>query len=224
MGILSACLPTATPEPDQGIDEGPVLIWQREGGIAGFCDGLNVYADGRVSVTTCTGEVVDKKTLSPDQQTQLEAWVGRLVSFEKTWDDQAVADSMTVLVRFFGGGQDAASEDDMQVISNFSAEVYANLAKGDGGLPPVSGITMPVPEETDTFEQAEGMINWEDAVTLILEGGVQQVMQTHALEVTLTLKDGSVLNTTEPVIDAVFAVIDRCGNLCQEMVLATEQK
>ncbi len=205
LGLITACRPTVIPEPDPGINEGPVLIWQREGGIAGFCDGLNIFADGRVNVTTCQGEVVESNTLSPDQQTQLAAWVDRLVGFEKTWSDGAVADSMTVLIRFFGGGVDTASEDEMQVMSNFAADIYANLAM-DGS----------------TLDPAADMISWEHAVALILGGHVKQVTQTHALEVTLSLKDYSVLTTTEPAIDDVFKVIASCGSACTDMVLATE--
>ena len=65
-------------------------------------------------------------------------------------------------------------------------------------------------------------VSWEEAKELILAGEVEQVTQLHSLEVTLELKDGRRLVTTEPEIDAVFDIVDTCGEPCQDMVLATE--
>jgi hypothetical protein len=48
------------------------------------------------------------------------------------------------------------------------------------------------------------------------------VAQAHSLEVTLTLKDGRQLITTEPEIDAVFRVIEQCGERCADIQIATE--
>ncbi|MBN1486013.1 MAG: hypothetical protein JW981_00140 [Anaerolineae bacterium] len=65
-------------------------------------------------------------------------------------------------------------------------------------------------------------IAWEKAKTLILTGEVEQVFQTHSLQVTLYLKNGEHLLTQEPEIDAVFDVIEQCGEQCANMVMATE--
>jgi hypothetical protein len=42
------------------------------------------------------------------------------------------------------------------------------------------------------------------------------------LTVFLTLKDGTMLETIEPVIDDVFDVIDQCGDTCSNIIIATE--
>jgi hypothetical protein len=42
------------------------------------------------------------------------------------------------------------------------------------------------------------------------------------LEVTLELKDGRQLVTTEPEIDAVFDVVDACGEPCADIIMVTE--
>jgi inhibitor of cysteine peptidase len=83
--------------------------------------------------------------------------------------------------------------------------------------------------ETFTFdvdneipEEAGTDIEWEEARELILAGEVAQVTQLHSLEVTLELKDGRQLVTMEPEIDAVFDVVDECGEPCSDIVLATE--
>jgi len=65
-------------------------------------------------------------------------------------------------------------------------------------------------------------LEWEEARELILAGEVVQVTQLHSLEVTLELKDGRQLVTKEPEIDAVFDVVDQCGEACADVVMATE--
>lgn len=65
-------------------------------------------------------------------------------------------------------------------------------------------------------------INWIQATAMIVNGEVVQVVQTHDLKVSLTLRDGRTLVTYEPEIDAVLQVIEGCGDLCSEIVVATE--
>lgn len=65
-------------------------------------------------------------------------------------------------------------------------------------------------------------VSWEKAKALILDGLVAAVFQAHSLEVTLTLKDGRQLITTEPEIDAVLRVIEECGEPCADIRVATE--
>ena len=66
------------------------------------------------------------------------------------------------------------------------------------------------------------MVSWEQAVAMILNGEVTQVFQTHDLQVTISLKDGRSLTTTEPAIDDVMQVIETCGAPCQNIAIATE--
>jgi len=65
-------------------------------------------------------------------------------------------------------------------------------------------------------------VNWETAVEILNTGDVEMVTQLHSLDVTLTMKDGSEIHTVEPTIDAIFAEIDRCGELCSQIMMATE--
>jgi putative hemolysin len=65
-------------------------------------------------------------------------------------------------------------------------------------------------------------ITWQMAVDLIRGGFVKQVFQAHDLTVQLDLKDGRTLKTVEPGIDAVFAVIQECGEPCSDIMLVTE--
>ncbi len=68
----------------------------------------------------------------------------------------------------------------------------------------------------------EETIAWEMAADLIRNGLVTSVFQTHALDVTLELKDGRSLHTIESQIDDVFKVIDQCGDICQDITMITE--
>ncbi len=63
---------------------------------------------------------------------------------------------------------------------------------------------------------------WESARQMILDGQVNKITQAHSLQVTLTLTDGRVVNTVEPEIDAVLAVVKQCGDKCSGIAIATE--
>jgi hypothetical protein len=95
--------------------------------------------------------------------------------------------------------------------------------------PPVSDDPYPVqqvPRSTNDPYAApvEGgtSITWEETKTLIMDGQVIQVTQLHSLDVTLILKDGRVVYTVEPEIDAVFVLLDECGENCKDVIRATE--
>lgn len=65
-------------------------------------------------------------------------------------------------------------------------------------------------------------ISWPYAVVLIEQCAVSGIMQTHALDVYLTMQDGRRLRAVEPTIDAVFSVADRSRTACGNITLATE--
>ena len=65
-------------------------------------------------------------------------------------------------------------------------------------------------------------VEWETAVEILNSGDVEMVVQAHSLEVTLTMKDGSEIHTVEPAIDAIFTEIEKCGQPCSQIALATE--
>ena len=65
-------------------------------------------------------------------------------------------------------------------------------------------------------------VSWDVAVEILNRGEVESAFQLHSLDVTLYLNDGTEVSTKEPVIDAIFDEIDRCGAPCADVVLATE--
>jgi len=78
-------------------------------------------------------------------------------------------------------------------------------------------LTVLYPDATDGDE-----VSWTNAVAMILNGEVTQVTQTHDLKVTLSLKDGRTLITTEESIDDVIEIIEACGEKCKDIRIATE--
>jgi len=65
-------------------------------------------------------------------------------------------------------------------------------------------------------------VSWEQAQTLIMSGEVEQVYQTVSRQVILTLKDGRVLVADQPEMNAVFAVVENCGEPCFDIRKITE--
>ncbi|MGD2252286.1 MAG: hypothetical protein PVF70_05145 [Anaerolineales bacterium] len=65
-------------------------------------------------------------------------------------------------------------------------------------------------------------VSWEEAIEILNSGEVVGAYQLHSLEVTLELRDGSMITTWEPNIDDIFREVERCGSPCQGIVLATE--
>jgi hypothetical protein len=65
-------------------------------------------------------------------------------------------------------------------------------------------------------------VNWETAVEILNSGDVEMVVQLHSLDVIFTMKDGSEIQTVEPTIDAIFAEIEKCGQPCSQIAVATE--
>lgn len=107
-----------TEEPAKGDEEGLETVgggfeWRREGGIAGFCDIVTVYA-GTATVATCRAdppEIVADLTLTNDQSQQVLTWLEELASFEHEQSDGPVADSMSIILTFEGQGDNRVTDD-----------------------------------------------------------------------------------------------------------------
>ena len=65
-------------------------------------------------------------------------------------------------------------------------------------------------------------VNWDTAIEILNAGQVTEVVQSHNLDVTLTLDDGSQIKTVEPSLDEIFREIELCGHVCREILLITE--
>jgi len=79
---------------------------------------------------------------------------------------------------------------------------------------------VPVGTTSPTGYPAE--VPWETAVEILNTGQVDSIFQTHNLDVSLVLIDGTTIKTVEPEIDAIFREVERCGRPCSNIMLATE--
>lgn len=114
-------LPTPTIETTSVIEnDGVVLTWERRGGLAGFCDEVVVYADGKIMSSSCRPQATQRTHLSVVQLAQLTTWIEAFKPFEYVQSDDAVADSMTVQLTFSGQGTQAASEAEIEHVLDFA--------------------------------------------------------------------------------------------------------
>lgn len=106
---------------------GLVIGWHREGGLAGFCDDVIIYASGSATATTCKSgraEEVGQIWLSGEQLDQLYEWVDNFARFEYNPKTNATADAMTIELIFEGQSKNSASQEDQEAIASFAQSIY----------------------------------------------------------------------------------------------------
>ncbi|MBP6786128.1 MAG: hypothetical protein KA170_00965 [Candidatus Promineofilum sp.] len=103
------------------------LEWRREGGIAGFCDVVTVLA-GTATVSNCATDppkVVNEVTLTNEQSQLMLTWLEEVASFEHEQSDDAVADSMSIVLTFEGQGDNKATDDIIAEMEKLAMDVLA---------------------------------------------------------------------------------------------------
>jgi hypothetical protein len=111
-----------------GASWGLVFTWDREGGIAGFCDHVEVFASGEAYVSDCkatAGDPQGQVQLNDSQLRALYGWLDNYTSFEHEQSDPATADGMTTRIVFFGSGNIEAGDGEMLAIQELAAELFA---------------------------------------------------------------------------------------------------
>lgn len=63
---------------------------------------------------------------------------------------------------------------------------------------------------------------WQRIKQAVENCEVGGIMQTHSLQITATLKDGTVIKAKEPEIDNIFEIVDKFKDKCGEIIMATE--
>jgi len=144
--LLAACAP-ATQPPNSGADQDsaspengstndgntPVLTWQRTGGIAGFCDEIEVFSDGAYNVANCSAQPSKRREqLDAHQRSMLTDWIARFTSFKDGEDSTTPSypDQMFVNTIFVGSGSIQPSAEEIAAISNFAASLVAQPQTG----------------------------------------------------------------------------------------------
>jgi hypothetical protein len=107
------------------------LDWSRNGGIAGFCDILVVFASGEVMGGNCRAEGGFKEgVLTAEERAQLEAWLDAYTSvIVNQSDPPGTADGMEVKLNLYGTGTGALTESAQQDLVLWGQDVYNRLAQ-----------------------------------------------------------------------------------------------
>lgn len=137
--LLAACSAAGGGDKGEEIEEnagGPEaldggFVWQRVGGIAGFCDVVTVGAGGPATAASCASEppeTLGETTLTAAQAQQVAGWVARLASFEHEQSDPATADAMTITITFTGRGDEQPTDADIAAIEGLAVEVLRAVA------------------------------------------------------------------------------------------------
>lgn len=138
MAILAGCSLGAA-GGDKGEDVGGELesaaggyTWRRTGGIAGFCDVVELSADGSATVASCASDpprTVAEARLTTSQLTLVREWVERYDSFTYEQSDPATADAMTLSVRLNGQGDEEPAENDIAAMMALAQEVLIQATR-----------------------------------------------------------------------------------------------
>lgn len=126
---------TATETGDGGFGttgSGVLLTWERQGGIAGLCDRLDIYASGIARATSCKrgapataaagGRLI---YLTPSQLEMLYHMTDTFQQFEVRTGERFKPDAMSIHLVFNGTGSQAVASTDQEAIQALAAEVYA---------------------------------------------------------------------------------------------------
>lgn len=126
---------TGAPTEDAGL----VINWRREGGFAGFCDGLSLYATGVVVATSCKKDdvqILGQSWLGANQLAQLFQWIDDFTPFKYDPQSLGTADAITVMLNFNGNGVTSASDNQQQKIADFAGNLYTQISQRNAGLRP----------------------------------------------------------------------------------------
>lgn len=104
----------------------PMLIWHREGGIAGFCDVLIASTTGAVQAGTCNAEPINA-TLTEAELAQLKQWATAYAQVVIVQGDPAVADAMFTTLEMNGLGGQYPGEAEEQAMLAWAQAVYQRV-------------------------------------------------------------------------------------------------
>ncbi|MHB1296267.1 MAG: PA14 domain-containing protein [Anaerolineae bacterium] len=112
--------PTALPYP---------LSWEREGGIAGFCDQLYIDELEQVRFARCNA-TLRTGSLTPDERTAYRGFRARYATFSHTaTDNPGGADNLTQRISMIGQGDLQPSEVEQAEIARWAESVYTRLTR-----------------------------------------------------------------------------------------------
>jgi hypothetical protein len=107
----------------------PALVWKQEGGIAGVCQNVTVFASGEVYAMDCrSGGDGRMAVLTAAQRSTLYSWMDKLTAAPVDLSDpQGVADAMTRTADLLGHGTQIPSDSDKHAIFDFGKTLYTQV-------------------------------------------------------------------------------------------------
>jgi hypothetical protein len=106
-----------------------LLFWQRTGGIAGFCDVLEVYESGWAYASDCRSTppaMRGSQRLSAAQLKIMYNWADQFAPFEARRSD-GVTDGFEYVLNWFGRGDGQAASSQQEEFLNFAAEIFGQI-------------------------------------------------------------------------------------------------
>ncbi len=108
------------------------LVWERDGGIAGFCDRATVFLSGEVYGSDCRSENPDAAAksfvdlMTDAERTQFLIWAKQFGSLNLDDSDpvNVVADRMTVTLQFYGKGNQKPTESEQRALFDMAQKLY----------------------------------------------------------------------------------------------------
>jgi hypothetical protein len=129
--LLVAC----SPQPQaQATPSGPVVVWERSGGIAGICQRFRIAAGGAFILEDCSdNRVINEGRLSQEQWEELAGLLAQYNAFEYNFNPpQGSADMFTDKYTFSGTGDKIPSPEVQVAINEYLAELATEAAVPTG--------------------------------------------------------------------------------------------
>jgi len=145
--------------------------YQREGGIAGFCDDVVVYLDGQAVVSNCKG-LNATLSLTASEMQQVYGWYDDLKQIDYEYADAAVADAMKVTLNMPGQGQKIADEASLHAILEFASGLSAQASLKQQAGPQLAEAELAL---SDYFR---ALNSGDFAMAARLYGGSTDLLQT----------------------------------------------
>ena len=102
-----------------------MLSWRREGGIAGFCDELKVWANGELRASSCRpGGSSKSGRLSTEEAARLDRWRRSFGAVDVQTKDPGGADAMTTTLSLKGTVSAQPTENERQEILDWAHALY----------------------------------------------------------------------------------------------------
>ena len=108
------------------------LVWQREGGIAGFCDDLTVETGGHAVLRSCKdapGTAPSWRRLTSEELNTFYGWIDQLGQVAFGQEDAAVADALTIRGLLSGRGTGEAAEAEKASLPQFVSDLLEQWAE-----------------------------------------------------------------------------------------------